>query len=108
MHIHLCIVLHPYAPHITEELWSLLGNGAGTLSYADYPVFNPDYVVENEFAYPISINGKTRLNLTLPIDLEQSEVEQVVLANADVRRYLEGKPVRKVIYVKGRIVNVVV
>ena len=60
----LCIVLHPYAPHITEELWSLLGNGAGTLSYADYPVFNPDYVVENEFAYPISINGKTRLNLT--------------------------------------------
>src|SRR5690606_29747082 len=104
----LCIVLHPYAPHITEELWELLGNVPGSLSYANYPVFNPDYLVENEFAYPISVNGKTRLNLTLPLDMEQPEVERTVLANEDVQRYLEGKPVRKVIYVKGRIVNIVV
>ena len=104
----LCIVLNPYAPHITEELWELLGNRPGTLSHADYPVFNPEYLVENEFAYPISVNGKTRMNLTLPLDLEQSDVEKAVLADADVRRYLEGKPVRKVIYVKGRIVNIVV
>src|SRR5690606_768700 len=104
----LCIVLHPYAPHITEELWELLGHPAGTLSYAQYPVFNPDYLVESEFAYPVSINGKTRMNLTLPLDLVQSEVEKAVLANEDIQRYLEGKPVKKVIYVKGRIVNVVV
>jgi len=104
----LCIVLNPYAPHISEELWELLGNRPGTLSHADYPVFNPEYLVENEFAYPISVNGKTRMNLTLPLDLEQSDVEKAVLADADVRRYLEGKPVRKVIYVKGRIVNIVV
>jgi len=104
----LCIVLNPYAPHITEELWELLGNRPGTLSHADYPVFNPEYLVENEFAYPISVNGKTRMNLTLPLDLEQSDVEKAVLADADVQRYLEGKPVRKVIYVKGRIVNIVV
>src|SRR5690606_32163879 len=105
---YMCIVLHPYAPHITEELWVLLGNTAGTLSYASYPAFNPEYLVEDEFAYPISVNGKTRLNLTLPLSLEQADVEKAVLANEDVQRYLDGKPVRKVIYVKGRIVNVVV
>ncbi|MGK6350886.1 leucine--tRNA ligase [Parapedobacter sp. DT-150] len=104
----LCIVLHPYAPHITEELWELLGNAPGTLSYAAYPVFNPDYLVENEFAYPISVNGRTRMNLTLPLDWEQPDVEKAVLNNADVQHYLDGKPVRKVIYVKGRIVNIVV
>ncbi|MGV3764188.1 leucine--tRNA ligase [Parapedobacter sp.] len=104
----LCVVLHPYAPHITEELWALLGHAPGTLSFAQYPAFNPEYLVENEFSYPISVNGKTRLNLTLPLDLEQADVERAVLANEDVLRYLDGKPVRKVIYVRGRIVNVVV
>lgn len=104
----LCIVLHPYAPHITEELWELLGNEPGTLSYAAFPAFNPDYLVESEFSYPVSVNGKTRMNLTLPLDLTQPDVEKAVLANEDVQRYLEGKPVKKVIYVKGRIVNIVV
>ena len=104
----LCVVLQPYAPHITEELWELLGNEPGSLSRAVYPIFNPDYLVENEFSYPISVNGKTRLNLTLPLDLEQADVEKAVLGNEDVQRYLDGKPVRKVIYVKGRIINIVV
>ncbi|SFC13835.1 leucyl-tRNA synthetase [Parapedobacter composti] len=103
----LCVVLHPYAPHITEELWTLLGHEPGTLSYATYPAFNPEYLVESEFSYPISVNGKTRMNLTLPLDMEQPDVEKAVLANEDVQRYLEGKAVRKVIYVKGRIVNIV-
>ncbi len=104
----LCIVLQPYAPHITEELWALLGNEPGTLSYAAYPAFNPEYLVESEFAYPISVNGKMRMNLSLPLSLESAEIEQAVLGNEDVQRYLEGKPVRKVIVVKGRIVNIVV
>ncbi|GGG85991.1 leucine--tRNA ligase [Parapedobacter pyrenivorans] len=104
----LTVVLHSYAPHITEELWGLLGNEPGTLSYAAYPAFNPDYLVESEFSYPVSVNGKTRTNLILPLDMDQPEVERAVLANEDVQRYLDGKPVRKVIFVKGRIVNVVV
>ena len=104
----LCIVLQPYAPHITEELWELLGNEPGSLSRATYPAFNPDYLVEREFSYPISVNGKMRMNLTLPLDLTQPEVEKTVLANEDVQRYLDGKSVKKVIYVKGRIVNIVV
>ncbi|OCX54671.1 leucine--tRNA ligase [Mucilaginibacter sp. PPCGB 2223] len=102
------IILSPYAPHICEELWVLLGNAAGTLSYAPYPKFNPEYLVENEFAYPISINGKTRMNLSISLAIEGKEVEDLVLANVDVQKYLDGKAPKKVIVVKGRIINIVV
>jgi leucyl-tRNA synthetase len=102
------IILSPYAPHICEELWALLGNEAGTLSYAMYPKFNPAYLVEDEFAYPVSINGKTRLNLSISLALDQKGVEETVLANADVQKYLDGKTPKKVIVVKGRIVNLVI
>ncbi|HMR19308.1 MAG TPA: class I tRNA ligase family protein, partial [Sphingobacterium sp.] len=104
----LVVVLSSYAPHITEELWALLGNPAGTISYASYPKFNPDYLVESEFAYPVSVNGKMKMNLPLALDLDQKAVEEIVLANANIQRHLEGKPVKKVIYVKGKIVNIVV
>jgi leucyl-tRNA synthetase len=102
------IVLSSYAPHICEELWTLLGNAAGTLSYAPYPKFNSAYLVEDEFAYPISINGKTKMNLNISLSLEPKAIEEFVLANADVQRYLDGKAPKKVIVVKGRIVNMVV
>jgi leucyl-tRNA synthetase len=101
------IVLSPYAPHISEELWVLLGNQLGSLSYAPYPKFNPEYLVEDEFAYPISINGKTKMNLSMSLALEAKDVEAQVLANADVQKYLGGKAPKKVIVVKGRIVNIV-
>lgn len=104
----LCILLSPYAPHITEELWEALGNQAGSLSTAPFPVFNADYLVENEFTYPVSINGKVRTKLTLSLDLEQSEIQEAVLANADVQRHIDGKPLKKVIIVKGRIINLVI
>jgi len=104
----LVVVLSAYAPHICEELWTLLGNAAGTLSYAPYPKFNPAYLVEDEFAYPISINGKTKMNLNISLSLEPAAIEAFVLANADVQRYLDGKQPKKVIVVKGRIVNMVV
>jgi leucyl-tRNA synthetase len=102
------IILSPYAPHICEELWVLLGNEAGTLSYAPYPKFNAAYLIEDEFAYPISVNGKTRLNLNMPLTMEPAAVEAFVLANADVQKYLDGKTPKKVIVVKGRIVNIVI
>lgn len=104
----LIIVLQPYAPHIAEELWSLLGNEAGTISYAQYPVFNPDYLVESEFAYPVSFNGKMKMNLSLAMDLQAKDVEAIVLANADVQKYLDGKAIKKMIFVKGKIINLVI
>ncbi|WP_299284452.1 class I tRNA ligase family protein [uncultured Mucilaginibacter sp.] len=102
------IILSPYAPHICEELWKLLGNQAGTLSYATYPKFNPEYLVEDAFSYPISINGKTKTNLNIPLSLDQKEVEEMVLADESVQKYLAGQKPKKVIVVKGRIVNMVV
>jgi leucyl-tRNA synthetase len=102
------VILSPYAPHICEELWVLLGNEAGTLSYAPYPKFVASYLVEDDFAYPISINGKTRLNLSMALTMEPKDVEAFVLANADVQKYLDGKTPKKVIVVKGRIVNIVI
>jgi len=104
----LVVVLSPYAPHISEELWALLGNAPGSLSYAPYPKFNPEYLVEDEFAYPVSVNGKTRLNLNISLSLDQDAVTGLVLANADVQKYLDGKTPKKVIVVKGRIVNIVI
>ncbi|CAM4399462.1 leucyl-tRNA synthetase [Pedobacter westerhofensis] len=103
----LVIVLSPYAPHITEELWSLLGNKE-SLSFAEYPVFNPAYMVEDEFSYPVSVNGKTRLNLNLSLTLEAAAIEEIVLADEQVQKYLDGKTPKKVIVVKGRIINLVV
>ena len=104
----LVIVLSSYAPHISEELWTLLGNAAGTLSVAPYPVFNPEYLVENEFSYPVSVNGKTRLNLNISLSLSQAEVEAIVLANTDLVKYLDGKTPKKIIFVKGKIINIVI
>ncbi|EOR95585.1 Leucyl-tRNA synthetase [Arcticibacter svalbardensis MN12-7] len=104
----LVVVLTSYAPHITEELWTLLGNAEGTLSFAKFPEFVPAYLVEDEFAYPVSVNGKMRMNLTFPLSLEPADIERLVLENADVQKYLAGKTPKKVIVVKGRIVNIVV
>ncbi len=104
----LVILLSPYAPHISEELWTLLGNTAGSLSTTKFPVYNPEFLVEDEFSYPISINGKTKINLAISLQLDQQSVIDLVLANADVQKYLEGKTPKKVIFVKGKIINLVV
>lgn len=104
----LVVILSPYAPHISEELWMLLGNEAGTLSYTNFPKFNPEFLVEDAFSYPISINGKTKTNLEIPLNLEPKEVETIVLADENVQKYLAGQTPKKVIVVKGRIVNMVV
>ena len=104
----LVIVLSPYAPHICEELWTLLGNEPGSLSFAPYPAFNPEYLIEDEVNYPISVNGKTRMNLSISATMEPKEIEALVLENEQVQKYLDGKTPKKVIVVKGRIVNIVV
>lgn len=103
----LLVLLTPYAPHISEELWSLTGNSGSVLD-ASFPVFEEKYVKETSKAYPVAINGKTRTELTLALDATQEQVEEKVLLDATVQKWLDGKPPKKIIYVKNKMINVVI
>ncbi|MCP9768520.1 leucine--tRNA ligase [Lacihabitans sp. LS3-19] len=103
----LLIVLSPYAPHIAEELWQELGE-TESITKATFPKFNAAYLVEDSFEYPVQINGKVRVNLNFPADMAKEEIEKQVLANEQVIKWMEGKPLKKIIVVPKRIVNVVV
>ncbi|MCU0428800.1 MAG: leucine--tRNA ligase [Cytophagaceae bacterium] len=103
----LLVVLSPYAPHITEELWEAVGH-TESISKTPFPVFNEAFVTESNFEYPISINGKVRAKLNFPLDMPISDIEKLVLANDSVQKWLESKTPKKIIVVQGRIVNVVI
>lgn len=103
----LLVLLTPYAPHVSEELWHQLGN-TGSILDAAYPVFEEKYVAETTKEYPVSINGKLRTTMHIDLSAEQPVVEQLVLANEIVQKWVEGKPVKKFVFVKGKMVNVVV
>ncbi|HOI86631.1 MAG TPA: class I tRNA ligase family protein, partial [Lentimicrobium sp.] len=103
----LAVLISPYAPHIAEELWSLLGNKE-SVTRASFPQFNESFIVENTFAYPVSFNGKMRFKLELPLGLPVSEIEKAVISAPESAKWLEGRPPRKMIVVPGKIVNVVV
>jgi leucyl-tRNA synthetase len=103
----LLILLAPFAPHITEELWEAIGINE-SIHKAEWPKFNNEYLIENSFNYPISINGKTRTQLEFPIDADVKEIEKAVLTNEIVLKWTNGQPPKKVIVVKNRIVNVVI
>jgi leucyl-tRNA synthetase len=103
----LVIALSPFAPHVTEELWELLGHRDSIL-YASYPRVEEQYLMENSFNYPISINGKVRAQMNFALDMPKEDIEKVVLASEIVQKWSEGKPPKKVIVVPGKIVNVVV
>jgi leucyl-tRNA synthetase len=102
----LAIVLSPFAPHITEELWEKLGHKDSILN-ATYPNFKEEYLKENSFEYPISINGKVRAKMNFALDMPKEDIEKLVLASETVQKWTEGQPPKKVIVVQGRIVNVV-
>ncbi len=103
----LLILLTPYAPHIAEELWNLLGNTSSILNAA-FPAFEASYVTESSKEYPVSINGKLRTTIVIGLDIEQGEVEEIVLNNDVVQKWMEGKTPKKIIFVKGKMVNVVI
>lgn len=103
----LVVILTPYAPHIAEELWHLLGNEGSVLD-APYPKVEEKYLVESTKNYPIAINGKTRTELNIALDATQQQVEELVLADDVVKRWLEGNLPKKVVYVRNKMINVVV
>jgi leucyl-tRNA synthetase len=103
----LVILLSPYAPHIAEELWGKLGN-KGSITVATWPVFDPSVLVESNFEYPVSFNGKMRFKLDLPVALSKDEVEKAALADERSAQYLDGKDPKKVIVVPKKIINIVV
>ncbi|MBC7849047.1 MAG: leucine--tRNA ligase [Chitinophagaceae bacterium] len=103
----LLILLTPYAPHIAEELWQSIGN-AGSILDANYPEFKASFVTESAKEYPVSVNGKLRTTINIGLDVQQAEVETIVLSNEIVKKWLEGKSPKKIIFVKGKMVNIVV
>lgn len=103
----LLILLAPFAPHITEELWSKLGN-TNSIHNQSWPKYNPEYLVENSFNYPISVNGKTRHSMEFLLSASESEIQEAVLTNETIAKWIEGKDIKKFILVKGRIINVVI
>ena len=104
----LLVVLAPFAPHVTEELWnSAIGNET-TICDARWPEFNEDYLKESTVNYAVSFNGKTRYNITAAADAGKEEVEKLALENEGAARWLEGKTIRKIIVVPGKIVNIVI
>jgi leucyl-tRNA synthetase len=103
----LLILLAPYAPHISEELWHQLGNTA-TILDAAFPKLEEKWLVETAKEYPISVNGKLRTTINIDLDAAQPQVEEIVLANPVIQKWMEGKAPKKIIYVKGKMVNIVV
>jgi len=102
----LLIVLSPYAPHIAEELWSVLGHSE-SISTATFPKFEKKHLIESSKNYPISFNGKMRFTMELPLDMSKDAIEAAVLAHEKTQEQLQGRTPKKVIVVPGKIVNVV-
>jgi len=103
----LLIILAPYAPHIAEELWNALGNESSILN-ATYPTYDAALLVEQTKEYPVSINGKLRTTLVLDLSLNQAAVEAIVLENEVVKKWLENNEMKKFVFVKGKMINLVI
>jgi len=102
----LLVLISPYAPHITEELWSMFGNDI-SISTASFPVFEASHLVESSKEYPVSFNGKMRFKIELPLDLSKEAIEEVVMAHEKTQAQLQGRTPKKIIIVPGKIINIV-
>jgi len=103
----LLILISPFAPHFAEELWSLMGNKESIVD-EPFPIHDDSVLVESQKLYPVSFNGKTKFTLSLSLDLSNKEIEEILLNDNETKKYLNNKKPKKVIIVKGRIINIVV
>jgi len=101
------VVLAPFAPHIAEELWHVLGHNT-TICDTQWPVHNEEYLKESNVVYAISFNGKARFNLELPVDMAKEDIEKAALTNENSEKWMEGKTPKKIIVVPNKIVNIVI
>lgn len=102
----LAVLISPYAPHVCEELWGLLGN-AESIDFAPFPALNEAYLVEDEIEYPVSFNGKMRFKLSLSAELSKEEIEEIVMKDEKVIQQLDGAKPKKIIVVPKKIINIV-
>ena len=100
------ILLSPFAPHISEELWSKLGH-TQSVSTVEFPEYIAEYTIEDSFEYPVSFNGKLRYKLTLPASLTAAEIEAAARENENTAKYLAGASIKKIIVVPKKIINIV-
>ena len=103
----LLILISPFAPHFAEELWSLMGNKESIVD-EPFPIHDDSVLVESQKVYPVSFNGKTKFTLSLSLDLSNKEIEEILLNDNQTKKYLNNKKPKKIIIVKGRIINIVV
>jgi len=102
-----CILLAPFAPHISEEIWHLIGNSK-SVHLEKWPVFDEDALRENSYELVIQINGKVRDKINVEINISDDEIKEKTLVRTNVKKWIDNKTIRKIIIVKGRIINIVV
>ena len=101
------LLLAPFAPHITEELWQRLGHKK-SLAYESWPAYDEEYLKENEVEIVIQVLGKIRSRMIVPKGLEEGKLKEKVLADENIRKWLDGKQVKKFIVVPDRLINIIV
>lgn len=104
----LVVLITPFAPHLAEELWQNCFGNITTVLDTQFPAYDVKYTTDNSKMYPVAVNGKTRAEMEFALDMEQAAIEAAVLADETIQKWMEGKPVKKFIYVKGKMINVVI
>ena len=102
----LCVLLSPFAPHISEEIWNKLGHNE-SISFVNYPECNPVYIKENNVEYPVSFNGKLKFKLVQESSLDIHQIKQNIIIDQRTNNYLDGRGIKKIIVVPGKIINIV-
>ena len=103
------MLLHPFAPHLAEELYAMLGNDPEQImAYEPWPAYEESHLKETKVSIPVQVNGKLRDRVEVPADMDKAALESMVLASDKVQIHTEGKEVKKVIIVPGKLVNLVV
>ncbi len=103
----LLVLLHPYAPHVTEELWHNLGH-RNSIIEEPFPQLKQEFLVESTFNYPVSVNGKKRTEISIDINITEEDLKTIVLENSTIQRWIEGNSFERIIYKPRQMINVVV